>query len=102
HKYIHSGFAYTAPMAGAARRCQDIPFGSVLPQLRRRAHRAKSGRSAIIRLDGRFEMLLASEQYLFVCCAWLFWRHTITTSPLSKIRECGFTLIVTANNRSFV
>jgi len=96
HNRIRSELVYIAQAASAAQHCQDIPFCAAPPLLRRHVRRAKFVRNAVIRAGARFELLVTSERYLLVSCAWQRSPRTDITSHRTESRDRGFTLIVIA------
>jgi len=96
HNRIRSELVYIAQAASAAQHCQDIPFCAAPPLLRRHVRRAKFVRNAVIRAGARFELLVVSERYLLVSCAWQRSPRTDITSHRTESRDRGFTLVVIA------
>ena len=96
HNRIRSELVYIAQAASAAQHCQDIPFCAAPPLLCRHVRRAKFVRNAVIRAGARFELLVMSERYLLVSCAWQRSPRTDITSHRTESRDRGFTLIVIA------
>ena len=84
-RHIHIERVCIEQAASAAQHCRGIPFFLVPSLLRRRASRVKFGRSATIRVGTRFEMLLASGQYLLVSCA-CAWSRRYSCNDNSKQR----------------